>query len=559
MSATGRGTDGRGVTDAVPRGADGRRQLAALLRAYFLMSVRARGISQRRVSGRSRGLWAVGFGYALAGVAMGVIALGHPDVFTFATLVHGGTLLMALSITGVIAGDVLFNREEAEVIGFRPVPPGQLLMAKAINLAAVAALFGLVFNLAPSLLGLQATGARPWFPLAHVAVSVLVATFAAAVQVFLYGLLARWVSRERLERAAAVAQGVLSVGMILAWQIMPRLTERVGGLHLADALPGLGLAPPAWFGALEALLAGAGDARALAVPAAAGVAMTALLGWLAVRRLAPDLEAPMAGARVTARREAHAGRAAPADAGARRPRRERPMPGLLRAWLRDPVERGAFRLALAYLRRDRELLMRLLPAISPALAMVLVATLQHGAGAHVPLLMGAVWLALTPITVLGLLEISSHSAAAEVFRVAPLASPAALFHGARKAVMLVVVLPTCLVTALLALAVLRASGPLLIGLVPVLLLMPIVELFPALWGRWLPLARDPQRGLEAGGRGGRLLLSFGLLMPVAFIAELPLSLAVLGTIIAIELVAVAGVRALLLRRVRALARIEAED
>jgi hypothetical protein len=530
-----------------------RAQLRALLGAYLRLSLRARGMTFGSAGAQrgARGFWMVGFGYAMAGAAMSVLAVDHPDVFTFAVMIHTGTLLMALSVTGVIAGDVLFSPAEPEVLGFRPVSPATLLLAKSLNLAGVAAAVALIFNLAPTFMGLAASGARPWFPLVHLLSTVLLALFAAAAQVFLYALLARLVERERLERVAALTQIALSVGLILVWQLVPRLAERASGLRLERFFARLAPLPAAWFAAFDAALGGAQREPRMLALAAAGCAITGVLGWTAVRRLAPGLGEAMAAVRVA--------RVRPARPAALRTHRGRDLAALLGPWLRDPVERGAFRLTATYLRRDREVMTRLFPGFGPVLAIMIIAALQQGTMSEFYLGMAAVMFALESPTALGILQLSSQHAAAEVFAMAPLRDPAAVFHGVRKAVFVCLMLPMGAVLGLACLLVFRERALALAGTLPVLALVPVIELLPAAREGYLPLSRDPQRGLQSGRTTGTLLLSFLILLPASVAGPLAQRFHLLPALLAAEVAGVLVVRTFLLRRVRASGRILPAD
>jgi hypothetical protein len=524
-----------------------RGQLRALLVAYLRLSLRARGaLFGRAAESRRRGFWMMGLGYLALGAVMGVVALDHPDVFTFAVLIHTGTLFMTLSVIGIVAGDVLFGAAEPDVLAFRPVSPATLLLAKSLNLAAVAVGVALLFNLFPMVLGLACRGARPWFPVVHALSSVLLALFAAAAQVFLYALLARRFARERLERAAAWAQVAASAAIALLSQILPRMAEGVGGLHLARSLAWLAPLPMAWFAALDAALGGArAEPRMLAL-AVGGCALTALAGWAAVRRLSPGL-----GEAMSAPREAVTLR--------HRPRRRwgaAALDPLLDAWLPDPVERGTFRVTAVYLRRDHEVLTRLYPLVAPIAALLLIAGLQRAELRPLYLAMTSFFFVTIPVTAVETLEVSSQYAAAELFRVAPLGDTAALFHGVRKAVFALLTLPAAGALALLVAGVARGDPAALLPSLPILLLLPVVDLLPALRAGYVPFALDPQRGLQATRSTGVLFAALAIAAPVIAAGVWARRLGVFPAMLAVEAVVVVVTRFLLLRRIREVSRVE---
>src|SRR5216117_3300485 len=66
-----------------------------------------------------------------------------------------------------------------------------------------ALLLGLALNLPPMFLGLRVTGMRGTFPLVHLGAVVLLVAFTTATIVFTYGLVGRFVDRNRFGSVAA--------------------------------------------------------------------------------------------------------------------------------------------------------------------------------------------------------------------------------------------------------------------------------------------------------------------------------------------------------------------
>src|SRR5262245_201477 len=128
----------------------------------------------------------------------------------------------------------------------------------------------------------------------------------------------------------------------------------------------------------------------------------------------------------------------------------------MRVWLRDPVERAAFQLATAYLRRDRDVRLRLRPSLVVfALLPLAGLVLEEQRGGHLLPLASACLLGMVPGVALEALRISSHPVASELFAVVPIAGTAAVFQGVRKAAMWYV-LPALLLSVALAVAVVPA-------------------------------------------------------------------------------------------------------
>src|SRR5205814_1074143 len=80
---------------------------------------------------------------------------------------------------------------------YLPLAPRTILLAKAASLMGFALLLGLALNLPAMFLGLRVTGMRATFPLVHLGAVVLLVAFTTATVVFTYGLVGRFVDRNR--------------------------------------------------------------------------------------------------------------------------------------------------------------------------------------------------------------------------------------------------------------------------------------------------------------------------------------------------------------------------
>jgi ABC-2 type transport system permease protein len=498
--------------DAAARDRVDRRQFVELLRVYLRISLRrsTRGFASGQGSG-VRGVAQALVFYAAFGVLTGVVALDHPDVFTYALFMMSATLFAVMSATSFVATDVLLNVEESEVLAARPISARTLLAAKAANLAAFGLGIATTINLAPAFFGLAARGAKPWFPLVHWLASVLLAVLCAGAVVLLYGVLMRTVPRRSFERAAIFGQIVLTFGIIASAQTLPRILPDLQRATARGALGWIALLPVTWFAALDEALAGSHGDAALAVLALGGCALTVGVFVAAVARLAPAFGEGLQALAEERTRPPAPSRAVGAGAARLKP--------LLRLWLRDPVERSAFRLATASMVRDREIMMRLWPGIAAFFVLPLLSILGGRAARGEFFFVASVTLAFTSTISLQILESSSHYAAADLFVIAPLASTLPLVHGTRKAVLACIVLPLALVLAGITLLAGRGDASLLPALVPGLLLAFPCSLLPAAIARYAPLSAPVRRGLQETRGLVLALVGFALMIPVAFAAR----------------------------------------
>jgi hypothetical protein len=461
--------------------------------AHLRMSFRGRA-SQAfagQLAGRPVGIAWLFVMYVAIGAATLPALVGGADLFTYALVTQLMTWTMCgLSLTAE-AGDALFHPAEPDVLGHRPVGAPVVLAAKVLVLFLFAASLALAQNLIPA--GALLVRESAWVALVHGAMVLLSVATITIVVTLIYAVAARLVPRERFDDVAAWSQIALAIVFVALAVVTPTSGLRQGSIHVD---PGtwmmLGLVP-AWFAGLEAFVA----AR---VP---GTAPLAVAAGLALGALLLVLRGPVLGRLSSAlahvQEEQGGGRVWGWPTGERWP---------LRAWLRDPVERAAFQLATAYLRRDRDVRLRLRPslvvfAILPLAGLVV----EEKRGGMLAPLASVCLLGMVPGVALEALRISSHPTASELFAVVPIAGTQAVFQGVRKAAIWYV-LPAIATSMALTLAIVPAG---LVLAVPGILALPVFSLIPGLFGPYVPLARPKARGQQAVANAVLLATSTGLL------------------------------------------------
>ena len=127
--------------------------LRKLFLILFLRGRSSRGL-QRGKSPQSIAskLWLSLLFYALFG-AMALMLLGQ-QVFTMSVYLHCMTFVFLGMFVAASAGEVLFNKEEADILMHRPITPGALLWAKIRVLTEVSLWLAMAFNLAGFFAGL---------------------------------------------------------------------------------------------------------------------------------------------------------------------------------------------------------------------------------------------------------------------------------------------------------------------------------------------------------------------------------------------------------------------
>ena len=347
------------------------RTLRRLFLTLFLRGRSARGLRKENTPN------SVGSKLALTLVfyaLFGLFALffkGQP-VFALSVYLHGMTFVFLGLFIAASAGEVLFNKEEADILLHRPVTPRALLRAKIGVLVQVSLWLAGAFNLGGFIVGVGARDGGWSFPVVHAISTSLEALFCTGCVVLSYQVCLRWFGRERLEGLMTATQVLVAVGAVLAGQLVPRMFMGVGG-------------------------------------------QTGVLPMLVVPII---------------------------------------------FMVQDHAKHGRSDFGVAF---------------------------------------AGVFLGLIPVLGLTLVQYSQQWQAADLFRAAPIAGPAPLCHGARRAVLCLLTLPVLLVFGVLA-WVMRGQISELALLLPGLIALPVYSLFPNLGGKGVPLSL-PTEEAKSAGRG----------------------------------------------------------
>jgi ABC-2 type transport system permease protein len=467
------------------------RALRRLFLTVFLRGRSARGLTKRNVpTSVPRKLALTLVFYALVGLL--ALYWRHQSVLVLSTCLHALTFVFLGTFVAASAGELLFNRQEADILLHRPVTPRALLWAKMAMLVQVSLWIALAFNLVGFYVGYLASDASLSFPLVHLVSTCLVAALCTGSVVLVYELCLRWFGRERLDGLITFAQVLLAVAAMLLGQA-PRFLMNSQGVELHLDSFWMALLPPVWFAGLDDAVAGRGTLASFCL-GGVGVAATALVFWLALGRLAVDYQEGLRNLDV--RR--------PDESGGRL--RRRFLHALVNraplSWaLRDPVARSSFLLSLAYLARNRDTKLRVYPGVIPICVLPLILFTRgpgQWGGSAFSVAFSGTYVGLVPMLTLELLQYSQDHAASELFRRVPIEGPSRLVNGARWAVLTFSTLPLFALIALFT-WITEDVGHLLL-LLPGLIALPLYTLVPCLGGRGVPLSQ-PGESAKSAGRG----------------------------------------------------------
>lgn len=425
----------------------------------------------------------------------------HQTVLALSVYLHGMSFLFLGMFVASSAGEVLFNKEEADILLHRPVSPKAMLWAKISVMVQVSLWLALALNLIGLLVGVGVRDGGWLYPLAHVLSTFLEALFCTGLIVLTYQLCLRWFGRERLDGLMTTAQVLVTIFVIVGGQLLPRL---LGGVTQATTSHldswWLALVPPMWFASFDDALAGRGIIYSW-VLAGVGMMATGVVLFFAFGKLAHNYETGLQ----------KLGESLPTKPKKLRRRWIHALLNVqpLKWWLRHPVARASFLLTTAYMLRDREVKLRLYPGIAPILMMPVIFLLQGQArggdsGSGFGLAFAGCYLGLIPMLAQNILQYSQQWQAADMFRVAPLTGPGPICHGARQAVLLFLTLPVLLLVGVIA-VVLQARTAQLVLFLPGILTIPGFALVPGLLGKDVPLSQPPEDA-KAANRGLSMML-----------------------------------------------------
>jgi len=413
--------------------------------------------------------------------------VGQP-VFALAVYLHAMTFAFLGMFVASSAGEILFNKEEGDILLHRPIDPRTMLWSKIRVMIEISLWVAGAFNLAGLLTGLASPDGGWRFPLAHAVSTTLEALFCTGCVVLLYQLCLRWFGREQLEGLMTTTQVLVAVAAVACSQILPRLMFRYGHtLTASENSWWMALVPPAWFAGFDDAFGGSA-APISWIFAAIAVGVTVIVLWLAFGKLAHDYEAGLQALNQTVRKQKKRGR--------------RWVDWMVnvppfRWWMRDPVSRTSFLLITAYLVRDRDVKLRVYPGIAPMLILPFIFLFQRSGMGNFGVAFSGAYLGMIPLFGLNILKYSQQWQASDIFRMAPVCGPAGVCNGARRAVLLFLTIPMLFaMTAVVAL--LYGLNSHIFLLLPGILALPVYSLVPALLGKAVPLSSPIEEGKSAG-------------------------------------------------------------
>ena len=410
-------------------------QFRALFRIHLLLDFRATRLrgSARRRSQVTSFLISLIF-YFLVGLFTAFSGLRLFNLFGFGFLTLSVSMVLVAMAIIIEFNEIIMNPEDGEILAHRPVDSRTYFWVKMANLLFYVTAFGLALNLPPAFVGLAYPGAPFYFPVVYLAVAWLAHATTAFAMVLLYSFLVRWLNYERLKDVLAYVQVVFSFVVFLGYQFLMRLMPQMHKTELSGLW--LYLVPPAWFAGWIGLLTS--PQFQFELFAALAVFLFVLVSGLAVRKLSLDY------AQLTHKLSLSARIREEKSVAVENATREKSGP--MRWFLRGPVELAGYLLISRYLRRNRNMRMRIFPAFAMPLAVMGMFILDGEIrdpfiDPNLSVFMSLLFLVYLAVFFHEIIPTSDHWQASWILHIAPVENYGQLYRGIMKALVLKYVTP----------------------------------------------------------------------------------------------------------------------
>jgi hypothetical protein len=166
------------------------------------------------------------------------------------------------------------------------------------------------------------------------------------------------------------------------------------------------------------------------------------------------------------------------------------------------------------------------------------------------LIFSGAYLAIAPMLTLMTLQYSQQWLASDLFRIAPITGPGPICTGARRAVLLLIALPACLLF-IGAVLLLRPGSPDIVLVLPGLVAMPLFAILPHRNATAVPFS-VPTEGAKAANRGLIVLGSMMASFAVSGAGFMAWKAGFFWPFLALEVLLFAALSTLLVRRINAI-------
>ncbi len=379
------------------------------------------------------------FMYAFMGVFIAVIMLFNFPLYYKMNIVFG--MLLFLLMTTMISdfSSVLLDIRDKNVLLPRPVKPQTVNAAKLVHILIYLSGITLAIAGPPLIAGAVMYGIT--FLIAYIIELVLVCGFVIFITAILYSAILSFFDGEKLKDFINYFQIVLSVFMVIAYQLMGRIFELVDYKITYVVKWWNYLLPSAWFAAPFELFVGHQPTADFIAMSIIAVIIPAVAFMFYIKIVLPRFEKNL-------QKLNNYGERANKAAG----RRERRQAFISKLICSDKTERAFYRFTANMLANERKLKLRIMPSLAMAVVLPLIFLINfYRRGSSGSEFFTAVTQSKSYLyiyftvamlsTSLQWINCSEQYRGAWIYRVLPMTSPAPLLKGAVKAFFIKYIIP----------------------------------------------------------------------------------------------------------------------
>ena len=423
-------------------------------------------------------------------MALGIFKV--TDVASYSFLILTISMVMLAMAVIIEFHEIIINPLDADILAHRPISSRTFFVARLANLFFYITIMGASLTLLPAVLGVWVKGSNWTFAPLFLFISWTANLSTAAYMILFYTLLVKWLNYDRLKDILAYIQMALTFVLVIGYQFIPRMSERIQPGHIAFQFENTWnfLVPPAWFAGLTAGFY-SGFSTHLALLSLLAIASTAIILTLAFRNISLEYAAYLQ--KISTRVERFE---------RNQPRREKikriQNSGRFR-WVRPGEEELGYQLTATYLKRDRTLRTRLFPSFGIPLAMLafflfegsLTDPFQNVNGFET--IFPLIFLVYVVFFFYEIISTSENWQGSWIYWTAPIEKPSAIFWGGAKLFLFKYIVPFFSLVFLILVTQMPPWHAFLVTLLNVIISLDYF-MFLALFNTKYPLSRPFERG-----------------------------------------------------------------
>ncbi|MCK5148781.1 hypothetical protein KAR48_18655 [bacterium] len=339
-------------------------QLKAILSVSLKIDIRGHRISSSRQKKRISPFILSLIFYFFMSVVLAVNLATRSTVMLYSVFCMAYAQIMCVFLILLEFGHVLISPDDVDILGYRPLNSRTYFLSRFLNLLVYVMLTATALNLPPALIGMSVFGIGWHFAPIYLIISFIACVASAALVVWVYAALLRYLPYQRFKDILAILQTSLSFVAFLAYQMIPRMSRQYLDTGVELSGEWLWLIPSAWFSGVLRLMVGQGQALDWGLSALA-ILSTLFLSVIAFRKISLDYSMQISRLQIHSR-----------DLS-RKQGRLNDRGSWISRHIKNIEVRAGYELGLAMLRRDRQVKMTVYPLLGMPLAFLILALVEN--------------------------------------------------------------------------------------------------------------------------------------------------------------------------------------